>query len=108
MSRRDRVAYTPVAPDRKPVGAAFDGSRERAVLASPPTRTEAQREAVEAGRRQDELDAARGVARWSMRDAHGCLGAGCRKYAHFGDREVRDLLLDVLGIPVGTEIGVER
>lgn len=98
MSRRDRVASTPVAPDRKPVGADLWTSRERAVLARAPTRTEAQRQAVEAERRQDGLDAARGVARWSMRDAHGCEGKRCQSPAHEAGRVVRDQLLDVLGV----------
>ena len=41
-------------------------------------------------------DAARGIARWSMLDAHGCTGRGCRRRAHGADRAVRDELLDML------------
>lgn len=38
------------------------------------------------------------VARHCMLNAHGCTGTGCGDGAHGADRDVRDLLLDILDL----------
>jgi hypothetical protein len=79
------AAMTPTGPEKRPVGC-----WDHATFSLP---------------RQDEdsdvwqqKDAARGVARWSMLAAHRCTGKRCRSPQHAAGREVRDLLLGVLGL----------
>jgi hypothetical protein len=82
-----RAARTPTEPEKKPLAGFYD---DCAALAMP-----AQDEDIKAGQQQS---AARGVARWSMRDAHGCTGKRCRSPQHAAAREVRNELLDALGV----------
>jgi hypothetical protein len=67
-----------------------------AVLAMPVTDRDAA--TAQEAEREQQKDAARGVARWSMLAAHGCTGAGCRSPQHSAGAEVRDSLLDELGV----------
>jgi hypothetical protein len=87
------AAMAPTGPEKPPQAGFWD---DGAVLAMPAADRDAAR-AREAERRQ-QRDAARGVARWAMRDAHGCTGKRCRSPQHAAGREVRDLLLEVLGL----------
>jgi hypothetical protein len=92
-SLASHAALVPTTPPKPPPAGFWD---DGAVLAMPVTDRDAGR-AEEAERRQQK-DAARGVARWSMLDAHGCTGRGCRSAEHSAGAEVRDELLDVLGV----------
>jgi hypothetical protein len=74
--------------DVKPV----DGSGSRALALLSISADDAKR--VERLRQ----DARRAVARWSMRQSHDCMGKPCGIAAHGADRDVRDLLLEALGI----------
>ena len=91
-SLASHAALVPIGPGKAPQGFWDDG----ALLAMPVTDRDAQR--AERTWREQQKDAARGVARWAMLDAHGCTGRGCRSAQHSAGAEVRDLLLDVLGV----------
>ena len=67
-----------------------------AVLAMPATDRDAA--TAQEAEREQQKDAARGVVRWAMLSAHGCTGRGCRSPQHSSGAEVRDSLLDVLGV----------
>jgi hypothetical protein len=88
-----RAAEMNLAPAKPPLAGFWD---DGAVLAMPVTDRDAER-AGKAERRQQK-DAARGVARWSMLAAHGCTGKRCRSPQHAAAREVRNELLDALGV----------
>ena len=92
FSRVDAAA----TPRRRSVGHQ-DGE---ALLAMPQPRTRTPRQKAEAAARAaaEQQDAARGVARWSMKDAPGCTGKACRSPEHTAGAAVRDGLLDVLGL----------
>jgi hypothetical protein len=93
MSMARHAALTPDRPE-KPLPQGFYD--DAATLAMPAADRNAKR-AQEAERRQQQA-AARGVARWAMLAGHGCTGLGCRSPQHAAGREVRDLLLEVLGL----------
>lgn len=92
-SLASHAALVPTAPEKPPPQGFWD---DGAVLAMPVTDRDAER--AERVWREQQKDAARGVARWSMLAAHGCTGRGCRSPQHSAGAEVRDSLLDVLGV----------
>lgn len=86
-SMASRAASTPVAADKPPLAGFWD---DGAVLAMP-----AQRGCPVP---DEDQTAARGVARWAMLAAHGCTGKRCRSAHHAAGAEVRDELLEELGL----------
>jgi hypothetical protein len=92
-SLASHAALIPIGPGKGTPQGFWD---DAALLAMPVTDRDAQR--AERVWLEQQKDAARGVARWSMLDGHGCTGAGCRSPQHAAGAEVRDLLLDVLGV----------
>jgi hypothetical protein len=87
------AAMAPTGPEKPPQAGFWD---DGAILAMPA----ADRDAARAERvwLEQKQAAARGVARWSMYEAHGCTGKRCRSPQHSAGAEVRDELLDVLGV----------
>ena len=86
-SMASRAARTPTEPEKKPLAGFYD---DCAALAMPEMAPGAEQDQQQA--------AARGVARWAMLAAHGCTGRGCRSPQHAAGAEVRDSLLDELGV----------
>ena len=90
-----RIDQAAARPHPTVVGARLD---DNAILSDPKGQTEKQRQEEMKRHAADKHDAARWVARMTMRDAHGCSGGRCRSAAHADDREVRDDLLEMLGL----------
>ena len=92
-SLASHAALIPIGPGKgTPQGFWDDG----ALLAMPVTDRDAA--IAQEAEREQQKDAARGVARWAMLDGHGCTGKRCRSPQHSAGAEVRDELLDVLGV----------
>lgn len=83
VSRSLDIAAAPAG--RPPIVDAGHSSRTHALLAG-----------ASLGFGGDQLDAVRAVARFAMKDAHGCTGAECRHPDHAAHRAVMGELLDVL------------
>ena len=92
-SLASHAALVPTAPPKPPQAGFWD---DGAILAMPVTDRDAER--AERVWREQQKDAARGVARWAMLAPHGCTGRGCRSPQHSAGAEVRDELLDELGV----------
>jgi hypothetical protein len=92
------VSGVPVRPERKPLSDDLGVTYTATLSVRSATTTAEQAAADEAAQADGRMRMAHGVARYSMRDSHGCTGTGCREAAHDADRVVRDELLDELGV----------
>lgn len=82
--------------DKAEGGDLFQASESTLAMPGHPERNEAEVVRAAELRAQEDADARRAVARYSMYRTHGCTGRRCRKRAHEADRELRDLFLEAL------------
>ena len=82
--------------DKADTGDLFQAAESTLAMPGHPERNKEEAARAAELRAEEDLNARRAVARYSMYLPHGCTGRRCRKRAHAADRDWRDRFLEAL------------